>query len=335
MMKKDIGELYRSAFSDFRPETSPQGFKAVQEALRLKRVRVRRIRVAAVAGVALMAVSMLWVFRPQAQPEPISSGDDLARVEAQADPGTSFTQPVPAAPAPKEVRAEAVNTGSGPELPHVDAHRPLTDTMPAPESTNARHRMNTGAQKPEATISPRQMGTNQANQQTTTVQNKSELSIEVSGDTVICLGESVFLEAMGGISYVWSDGSLSPFITVTPERTAHYRVQVTDENNKVHDYTITVTVHDCAELIVPSAFTPNADGRNDVFQPKGRNVDEYKLMVYARTGELVFESTDFYIGWNGEINGQIAPQGVYVYIITYVNRLGDPVAKRGSVTLLR
>jgi hypothetical protein len=50
---------------------------------------------------------------------------------------------------------------------------------------------------------------------------------------------------------------------------------------------------------------------------------------------MIFESHSFNVGWDGNIQGESAPEGVYIYLITYTNRLGELVSKKGSITLLR
>lgn len=93
-------------------------------------------------------------------------------------------------------------------------------------------------------------------------------------------------------------------------------------------------------IYVPNSFTPNGDGLNDVFKPKGIGVDEYELQIFNRWGQLVFESNNIEIGWDGTVNKlggkSQAPQDVYVYKITARNVFGQvPFGKEGHVSLIR
>lgn len=89
------------------------------------------------------------------------------------------------------------------------------------------------------------------------------------------------------------------------------------------------------KLFVPDAFSPNGDGLNDVFQPKGRGVQKYNLTIYNRWGTLVFTSTDFLKGWDGQVNGSPASDDVYVWRIIYTDINFRISELSGQVTLVR
>ena len=85
---------------------------------------------------------------------------------------------------------------------------------------------------------------------------------------------------------------------------------------------LTDTIHiegiNCsAELFVPNAFTPNGDLINDIFLPKGQNINKYRLIIYDRWGSEIFESDSLEEGWDGTNAGEPCPTGVYVWIIVY------------------
>ncbi len=89
---------------------------------------------------------------------------------------------------------------------------------------------------------------------------------------------------------------------------------------------------------VPNAFTPNGDGINDVFMPVGNVIElsSYDLQIFDRWGQLLFESRDPGIGWDGSIGGKIMPDGVYVYRANVVDAIeGDRYELFGHVTLFR
>ncbi len=92
-------------------------------------------------------------------------------------------------------------------------------------------------------------------------------------------------------------------------------------------------------LQIPNAFTPNNDGLNDVFKPVGilDGIRDYELIVWNRWGEMIFESRDPNIGWNGEYknNGTLNQEGVYVYTIKYISPRGEPKNNKGHITLIR
>jgi gliding motility-associated-like protein len=86
-------------------------------------------------------------------------------------------------------------------------------------------------------------------------------------------------------------------------------------------------------MYIPSAFTPNGDGLNDRFGVKGEGLATFRMLVYDRWGEVIFESDDAAEQWDGSFKGQPVQQGTYVY---QVFTPGDNRGSRtGSVTLIR
>ena len=85
------------------------------------------------------------------------------------------------------------------------------------------------------------------------------------------------------------------------------------------------------EIFVPNVFSPNEDGRNDVFRPRGTEPFEYEMHIYDRWGNRVFESKELANGWDGTYRGKRMNSGVFVY---YVMSAGQVISK-GNVTLLR
>ena len=83
-------------------------------------------------------------------------------------------------------------------------------------------------------------------------------------------------------------------------------------------------------------FTPNGDNLNDVFLPKvTTDLLEYRLYIYSRKGELVFQSDDIYNGWDGKFKDGICEPGVFTWMILYDSRDAGPQLMKGTVTLMR
>ena len=91
-------------------------------------------------------------------------------------------------------------------------------------------------------------------------------------------------------------------------------------------------------IYIPNAFTPDGNGVNDVFQPKGVgiNEEEYKMFIFDRWGEIVFTSDNFRKGWDGKVKGSgaIAEEGVYVYKLLVMDMNGTTHEYIGHVTCL-
>jgi gliding motility-associated-like protein len=165
----------------------------------------------------------------------------------------------------------------------------------------------------------------------------------LTADTVIAGGQSLQLSPLvsGTIaSYQWSPamwldnpGLADPI--ATPVGTTDYRLTVVSTNGCTASATEIVGVF--YQIAMPGAFTPNGDGRNDVFRvPPSVPVVVQRLAVYNREGALMFQAGNAAVGWDGTFNGHAQPAGVYVWELEYV----DPLTKRvqmvkGTVVLVR
>lgn len=84
-------------------------------------------------------------------------------------------------------------------------------------------------------------------------------------------------------------------------------------------------------LHVPTGFTPNDDGLNDVWKPELRGVQAYELLIFNRWGQLVFRTDKPDQGWNGDG----APGGNYAFMLSFTNVYGEKVSEKGTFILLR
>jgi gliding motility-associated-like protein len=100
-----------------------------------------------------------------------------------------------------------------------------------------------------------------------------------------------------------------------------------------------VVIEPLITFYVANSFTPNGDGRNDVFITQGVGIDEptFEMRIYDRWGQQVFFTPDINQGWDGRISGQdkICPFGVYVYYITYLDVKGNIHKHKGTIDLYR
>ncbi|GJM35465.1 MAG: hypothetical protein DHS20C18_44660 [Saprospiraceae bacterium] len=90
---------------------------------------------------------------------------------------------------------------------------------------------------------------------------------------------------------------------------------------------------------IPNAFTPNGDSTNDLFRGVGimEGATNFSMTIWNRWGELVFETSDPFAGWNGKKNsvGKDSPSGVYIVLVTFNGPRGEPIQIKNFVTLLR
>ncbi|MGC1243794.1 MAG: PKD domain-containing protein [Chryseosolibacter sp.] len=96
------------------------------------------------------------------------------------------------------------------------------------------------------------------------------------------------------------------------------------------------------QLLIPNAFIPNTTGpgsgnvqNNEVFLPLVQKVTKFQMLVFNRWGELMFESTNQEVGWDGYHHGRLCPQDVYIYRITVAYENGRTITRTGDINLLR
>lgn len=153
-------------------------------------------------------------------------------------------------------------------------------------------------------------------------------------DTSLCRGNVLQLSAPGFNKYLWSTGETNASIFVrTP---GVYLLQVVDENDCKGTDSVNILFYDCKDVWIPNAFTPDNNGINDIFKPEfPAPVTEYRMRIYNRPGQLMFETTNPLKGWDGRYQGTGQPVGVYVYVVTFKDIDGRDVMKKGIVTLVR
>ena len=175
-------------------------------------------------------------------------------------------------------------------------------------------------------------------------------AVTMGPDPVIPVGTGVDLPVSysGSIRlYNWTPtGNLScpdcPIPYANPKFTSKYKVTVVDSNGcrASSDVTVRVVCTD-KNYFLPNTFSPNNDGMNDVFYPRGSSIDRIQSMrVFNRWGQLVFEKKNFTAnsmsdGWNGMFQGKPANMDTYVYVVEYLCENGEIVPVKGNVTLIR
>lgn len=164
-------------------------------------------------------------------------------------------------------------------------------------------------------------------------------------DTSVVVGQPLQLAASGGSIYRWTPAtSLSATdvanpVALFPEGsggTIRYSVLVATPEGCSDTTSVAVKIFETApSVFVPSAFTPNGDGLNDVLRPVSAGMQQLELFsVYNRWGQLLFSSRDGR-GWDGRVGGTMQGSGVYVWLIKAIDFQGRPYQQKGTVTLLR
>lgn len=161
--------------------------------------------------------------------------------------------------------------------------------------------------------------------------------VNLGNDTMLCENVQLALRAdIPDAAYLWQDGSTANQYIVTTA--GSYSLQA-DNNICSASDTIEVGYEKCdCNFSIPSVFTPNADGKNDQFNPIIETtcpVSEYSFSIFNRFGECVFSATNRTDKWNGSYKGQLADVGVYMYMLQFKGAKGKTFTAKGDVTLLR
>lgn len=167
-------------------------------------------------------------------------------------------------------------------------------------------------------------------------------TIEAFGDTLIEVGGVAELEAVptGFGSVIWTpsedldcDDCLE--VEATPLISTVFTVTVTDANGCQGSDQVNVLVNFEEIIGVPSAFSPNNDGLNDILYVKGVGITTMDFRVYNRYGQQIFRSTDQAEGWDGTFEGERLNQGVFAYTLTYTLVNGQSGELSGNITLVK
>ena len=170
-------------------------------------------------------------------------------------------------------------------------------------------------------------------------------------DTTIIKGSNTTLAATG-INCRWTPTTWLSDSTIcnpvaTPNVTTTYILTVTDTNGCTNTDSVTVFVIDkkidsvkCGELFIPTAFSPNGDGQNDVLYVRGNCIKDFSLTIYDRWGEKVFETNDIAKGWDGNYKSgsdskQSMSTAVFVYYLTATLSNENKISRKGNISLVK
>jgi gliding motility-associated-like protein len=162
----------------------------------------------------------------------------------------------------------------------------------------------------------------------------------------LCTGDSILLNstvADSGYTYLWTPQSyFGAYATTGPDvwavvtRTGYVRFEMGSPWGCKASDSLLITTKPCCEVYFPNAFTPNGDGRNDVFRvvTQGHHhISNFRVM--NRWGQTIFETADEKRGWDGTFGGADQPMGTYYYYIKYECEVGKYLEQKGEVILLR
>lgn len=174
--------------------------------------------------------------------------------------------------------------------------------------------------------------------------------VNAGNDTTINVGQAVVLSPSLSAdisSITWSPTSTIvaqnyPKVTVKPKQTTNYTIIARNDGGCRSTDNVTVfIICNGDNFFVPNTFTPNNDGMNDKFYPRGSGLFRIKSMrIFDRWGEMVYAKTDFTVndpnaGWDGTYKGQRLNMDVYIYMIEIICDNGQILLHKGNVALVK
>ncbi|MCK7555213.1 gliding motility-associated C-terminal domain-containing protein [Chitinophaga sedimenti] len=162
--------------------------------------------------------------------------------------------------------------------------------------------------------------------------------VSLGNDTMICRGLTYTIKPklLEDATHIrWSNGQTGPSINVTEPGT--YTVTAYNDCGSTTDE-IVVDFMECeSKPDIPNAFSPNGDGRNDIFRPVVRGpMYDYELRIFNRWGQIVFMSKDLHKGWDGTFKGKPVDNSTFVWWMSYKKVQNGPVfILKGEVTVIR
>lgn len=189
------------------------------------------------------------------------------------------------------------------------------------------------------------IGCNKSVTDTILIRVVQPLQINAGPDTVAIPDQPLQLNASGIGSFNWSpstglsDPTIANPIILLPAGTDSitYTVRVTGDGGCFAEDQIKVKVFAGGpQIFIPSGFTPNGDGKNDVLRPITVGITQLNYFsIFNRWGQRIFNTTELNKGWDGNFKGAPQPAGTYVFQAEGIDYLGNRVYKKGTAVLIR
>lgn len=160
-------------------------------------------------------------------------------------------------------------------------------------------------------------------------------------DIIAAASQPIQLNASGGLSYEWTPSAgltatdiPNPVATNINDRTYYLRA-FTPEGCESYD-TINIKIYKGPDIYVPTAFTPNNDGRNDILKPVAVGITLFDyFVVYNRYGQEVYKSNDPNRGWDGRVKGMEQQTGNFIWMVSGTDFRGNKIFRKGFVLLIK
>lgn len=168
----------------------------------------------------------------------------------------------------------------------------------------------------------------------------NNMQVSAGRDTLVAAGQPLQLQGRGGVLYQWSPEALltnaaiaNPVAVLQHDQL--FTLKVTNAEGCTDFATIKVKVIKGKDIYVPNGFTPNGDGYNEILKAIPVGVTLQNFSIYNRWGNLVFNTNDYTLGWDGYYKGQLQPAGTFVWKAKGISYKGESIVRKGTVVLVR
>lgn len=358
MKEKEIGELYKEAFKDFKSQPSDELWTKISENKNLKAYNVRKRFLnpktlsVTIGGVGLLVAALFYFISPEQQ----SINQDQLSVTPEHSPAIGITkdsacldiqESVTTTEAKKHVATSKIKIVStdkkSAELAHQSnsANNDVADNSQMLHSNPVSVTMITPSTSQDEVVEEFIKPTNQKKSTESNLLpmpfsgDPHSALLQYSRDTAVCKNSKVVLFVKNSLNVQWQIGVQATTLEIYPEESDIYYVDVLKPDGKDTTLAIRVDVFECG-LYIPNAFTPNGDGINDQFKVEApMDITNFTLSIFETSGRLIFNTHNINKGWDGTYEGKKSPAGAYLYIITYTDRIGEKHYEKGQIVLYR
>ncbi len=165
-------------------------------------------------------------------------------------------------------------------------------------------------------------------------------TVNAGPDLTFNLDDPMYLEAKGSGTLTWIFGQeiqceVCPNTQIFPKTSGCYQIQAVNSFGckAIDEVCVEVTAN--YNMYIPNIFTPNDDGKNDVFTVFGTGFTKIEISVFDRWGAKLYTTTDINKGWDGTFKGVLSKEDTYVYKVNFTTLDGKKITKTGHVTLMK
>ena len=358
MKEKEIGELFKETFKDFKSQPSDELWTKISENKNLKAYNVKKKFLnpktlsVTIGGVALFVAALLYFISPEPQlinQEQLSVMAEhsqtigIIKDSVCLDTHKSATTPeTKDHVATSKIKIVATDTKSG-EFTYQNSsvNKDIADDSQTEHSTPVSVTMITPSTSQDEVVEEFIKPTNQKKSTESNLLpmpfsgDPHSALLQYSRDTAVCKNSKVVLFVKNSLNVQWQIGVQATTLEIYPEESDIYYVDVLKPDGKDTTLAIRVDVFECG-LYIPNAFTPNGDGINDQFKVEApMDITNFTLSIFETSGRLIFNTHNINKGWDGTYEGKKSPAGAYLYIITYTDRIGEKHYEKGQIVLYR